>query len=684
MKIKRLLLENIRSYKNEELTFKSGISLLSGDIGSGKTTTLLAIEFALFGLVKGKVTSDSVLRHGKNKGRVILEFELNNKEYTIKRTLSRSSNSSNSIKQESGTLITDGAEESLTPQELRARIVEILGYPSEFVSKSPAIIYRYTVYTPQEDMKLILFESPDTRLETIRKIFNIDKYKTIKNNISLYLKELNARIRENKAKTEDIDSLKQDVENMTEQKKLLSEKIKELKNKIELKDSEVRDLNSKISKLDERILEQTALKQKIVICKTKISSFNSQKESLNKQLISIDEKLKDKPEDTKLDLKDLKSRLEVFEKRRQEIINRKNDFQQKKAILKSRINDLTKLISDINELDKCPVCKQDVPNIHKQKISSQEKEKIASLEQKKARINELIPQLIQKQDSSEKSIKELQDSINQVGIDKLKIDSYNEKLKRKKEILDELKNIDSCLEQEQTRFEKFTNSLDSNLMALYDNTKDSFKQEQQALKELELALASNNKELEMKQENIAALDKQIDNKKQILKNIEKQKTLRDWLDTFFIGLMQTMERYVLNSILTEFNESFKDWFDMLIEDETISVRLDDSFSPLIEQNGHDTFIQNLSGGEKTSVALAYRLSLNKVINDFVSNIQTKGLLILDEPTDGFSSNQLDKLRDVLMQVEADQIIIVSHEQKLESYADQIVYIAKEHHVSSVV
>ena len=111
---------------------------------------------------------------------------------------------------------------------------------------------------------------------------------------------------------------------------------------------------------------------------------------------------------------------------------------------------------------------------------------------------------------------------------------------------------------------------------------------------------------------------------------------------------------------------------------------EDSFIITVEQNGHDTFIQNLSGGEKTSVALAYRLSLNKVINDFVSNIKTKGLLILDEPTDGFSSNQLDKLRDVLMQVEADQIIVVSHEQKLESYADQIVHIVKEHHVSNIV
>ena len=687
MKIKKLVLENIRSYKKEELNFKSGISLLSGDIGSGKTTTLLAIEFALFGLVKGKLTSDSVLRHGKNKGKVALEFELDNKNYIIKRTLSRSSgshSSSGSIKQEPGTLIVDGVEETLTPQELRAKIVAILGYPSEFINKSPAIIYRYTVYTPQEDMKLILFESPDTRLETIRKIFNIDKYKTIKNNISIYLKELNARIRENKAKTDDLDSLKEQVEEVKNQKKELAQKIKELNSKIDLKDSEVKELNAKINKLDERILEQTALQQKIVICKTKISSFNSQKESLNKQLDLINEKLEQKPEKSKEDVNDLKSSLEVFEKRKQEVLEKKNDYEQKKAILESRIQDIEKAIADITNLDKCPVCKQDVPDEHKQKISSQEKKRINSFKEKHEKLCLLIPKIDEKSEFINKRMQELQESINKVGLNKLKIDSYNEKLKRKQEIIEELKNIDSCLEQEHRRFEKFANSLDKNLMALYDKTKDNFKKEQQALKKLELALASDNKELEMKQENIDALNKQIDNKKQILKNIEKQKILRNWLDTFFVGLMQTIERYVLNSILIEFNESFKGWFDMLIEDETISVRLDDSFSPLIEQNGHDTFIQNLSGGEKTSVALAYRLSLNKVINDFVSNIKTKGLLILDEPTDGFSSNQLDKLRDVLMQVEADQIIVVSHEQKLESYADQIVHIVKEHHVSNIV
>ena len=50
MIIKRVKLNNIRSYIKEELNFDKGITLLSGNIGSGKSTILLAIDFALFGL----------------------------------------------------------------------------------------------------------------------------------------------------------------------------------------------------------------------------------------------------------------------------------------------------------------------------------------------------------------------------------------------------------------------------------------------------------------------------------------------------------------------------------------------------------------------------------------------------------------------------------------------------------
>ena len=59
-------------------------------------------------------------------------------------------------------------------------------------------------------------------------------------------------------------------------------------------------------------------------------------------------------------------------------------------------------------------------------------------------------------------------------------------------------------------------------------------------------------------------------------------------------------------------------------------------------------------------------------------------MILDEPTDGFSANQLEKVRDVLEQLGLPQIIIVSHEQKIESFVESVIKVAKEQHVSHVL
>ena len=160
--------------------------------------------------------------------------------------------------------------------------------------------------------------------------------------------------------------------------------------------------------------------------------------------------------------------------------------------------------------------------------------------------------------------------------------------------------------------------------------------------------------------------------------------MQNWLEDYFVNLMGTMEKHVMLQVHREFDELFKEWFDMLIEDEAISVRLDDEFTPVVEQNGYETSIESLSGGEKTSVALSYRLALNKVINDVVSGIRTKDILMLDEPTDGFSSEQLDKVRDVLNQLKMKQVVIVSHESKIESFVDKVIRVEKREHVSSVV
>ena len=87
MLIKKIKLKNIRSYIGEEIEFDKGITLLSGDIGSGKSTILLAIDFALFGLRKGYLSGNALLRNGEKEGSVELTFEIDEKEITITRNL---------------------------------------------------------------------------------------------------------------------------------------------------------------------------------------------------------------------------------------------------------------------------------------------------------------------------------------------------------------------------------------------------------------------------------------------------------------------------------------------------------------------------------------------------------------------------------------------------------------------
>ncbi|MBI2654348.1 hypothetical protein HYX02_06090, partial [Candidatus Woesearchaeota archaeon] len=183
---------------------------------------------------------------------------------------------------------------------------------------------------------------------------------------------------------------------------------------------------------------------------------------------------------------------------------------------------------------------------------------------------------------------------------------------------------------------------------------------------------------------IINMEKEIDEKQKAKEKLNSINQLVNWIDELFISLMSAMEKHVMVNIHSQFNDLFRQWFDVLLEDETINVRVDEEFTPIIEQNGYETYIENLSGGEKTSVALSYRLALNKVINDIVAGIKTKDIIMLDEPTDGFSSEQLDKVRDVLEQLNMKQAIIVSHESKIEGFVQSVIRIEKRDSVSVVV
>lgn len=158
--------------------------------------------------------------------------------------------------------------------------------------------------------------------------------------------------------------------------------------------------------------------------------------------------------------------------------------------------------------------------------------------------------------------------------------------------------------------------------------------------------------------------------------------IKGWLENFFIPAIDTIERSVLASIREQFTTLFQNAFQTLIDSGDLNVSITENFAPIIEQEGYEIDVHSLSGGEKTSVALAYRLALNAIVKQEVPTLR-RSLLILDEPTDGLSSGQLYKLRDILRDTQCEQIIMVSHEKELEGFVDTIYRVTKENGSSRV-
>ena len=180
---------------------------------------------------------------------------------------------------------------------------------------------------------------------------------------------------------------------------------------------------------------------------------------------------------------------------------------------------------------------------------------------------------------------------------------------------------------------------------------------------------------------IKRLGLDIGRREQANRRKEYHEQLRIWLDQCFVPAVQDIEKHAMIAINEQFNQEFQRWFNVLIETGDITVEVDDAFNPTVVQGGYALDVDSLSGGERTSVALAYRLALNITVRA-VAGLQPD-LLILDEPTDGFSSEQLVKLRFVLDGLKTAQIIMVSHERELETFVQNICKVTKEGGVSSV-
>ncbi len=803
MILNSLVLENIRSYSHEEVEFPRGITLFEGDIGSGKSTVLMAIEFALFGL--GSQKGESLLAKKADEGFAILEFTVDGQKYEIKRALKRKTAGVNQNPRNSY-IKTNDEKEPLSPSELKQRILQILKFDEPGDARSESRIYRYAVYTPQEEMKKVLSDAK-TRLETIRRAFGIEDYAIAAanaNDVATSIRLQVARFKERFSDTAQLedenaasknlvdgiqieisqsDKKRKDLEskNILVDKKLkqlqkqnlekvklegikekLEERITDDESDIESANSDINDAQEEMGEFKEKLNKLSKIKKPtvktVVQIKKEIEKFQKINDDLVKSKAIVSElsssisKLsrvsgknkKEIQEETISKEKTLKSIRKTLDESEEEI----NHLQEQITKCKTNIENLQGDSDKFAKLgEKCPVCEQKITAEHLKDWESERKTKqdklnaelkkikdpfsdtkehhkkllkdTSNLESEISENRQMIPQIEEFDEKSAKfaqieaKIKELQ-AQNKIPKEKFEYESDEpvEYLSALKDALVEYENslamiVETEKNQEKTLkfISKYQNDLKSSDANIAKNRKEiqSIEGQIKSFTNIDDETRSTEQEFKANNEKITKVSALSASSKQNLKNeqekisinrekiaesqkwkIEHDKFLEyyEWLTTFFIPTISQIEKQVLLSILQSFNETYHRWYSILVEDPTKESRIDEDFTPIVIQDRYDQEIEYLSGGEKTSIALAYRLTLNSLMRKETESLKSN-LLILDEPTDGFSKNQLGKIREVLDELKSQQIVLVSHEKELEAYVDNIFQISKEDGISKI-
>lgn len=670
MKLKKIKLENFRSYSKEEIEIPPGTSLFEGDIGSGKSSILYAIEFALFGM--GDMRGENLLKAGKDRGSVELEFDIEGKGYIIKRSVIRKGDS---ISQNEGYIISEGRKTELSPSELRAMVLEILNFNENVKTRSSSVIFRYAIFTPQEEMKEILRLKSEDRLQTLRKAFGLEDYKTAKDNSKLVSDEMRTRIKYIDGEISDLESLasqfdenKKNAESFESKLGILNVRKTQLEDDLSKSLEEIKSLEGKRMEIEKISSEIPLLENELRGKKKDLENSLSEIETITKDIEAYEKRVDEflKPGKPTGSQDEAKKEIEITKK----------DIESKSESmieLRSKIRNLEELM----EKKVCPTCNSriDIAD-YQQRVSTMTKNydeikgNLRSLKQRAEELQSLLKS-IEEYERSQAEVKRATAEIDKlrmrmfrnsentreltarIGILEKDIPEKMEKAESSKEIIEKLRKMESSKREldEKIRFIISETSQLSGKIKVLTETNERLE-----------------KMIREKQEQRA--------KKEIILQYQR------WINEYFMPSIDSIEKQVLASINMEFDNLFRRWFSMLMEGSDINVRVDESFTPIVEQNGYEMPIESLSGGEKTSVAFSYRLALNLMVRKVTTSMKSN-LLILDEPTDGFSKEQLFKVRDVLNELKSEQVILVSHERELESFVDSIFYVEKKGGVSSI-
>ncbi len=692
MKIKTLILENIRSHVKTMVEFSDGFSCLVGGLGRGKSSILFAIDFALFGDPLGR-SYDYLLREGADVGRVALKFVENGREYTVWRALRRRNERISQDMEQLKLFEGDRLIAELKSDAVAEQLKPVVGIDRD--------LFREVVWMRQEHLKELLDMPPSERQRKLDQLFGLSDYETSWTNLRPILSGY-----ESERNTLERDP---DVKRIGELQAQYNEAAKEFS----LKAMELEDLKRNFSEAEARLKEASARVEELEDLRRRNEELRTGEAELQAKIMTIEDvsaRLVNEVQDRESRVKRLEERLRSFKNQEdtyrkifQEVglpanqtvqqikehldifISQISSTQGERESVRKDIEEKAQRISNLIRESRCPLCLQSLSPGYKQDL-------IEKLQQETDERKERFDELERDAKELERMRNIMSSVVSNLQMTLTRVEEVERQLEEERRLLlgvsrefEDKQREEEDARRQLTALRKEISEFDMSKLEVAQRLQRTAHEEYTKIRYALQAVESQKKEISLRMD---GLKERLESAEQKLERILRVDKILDVVKEVR-GAYRSIQPKLRSEFVTYLERIVQQELDELMgpENMLLSVKIDETYTPFIEsQAGHERNVSNLSSGERTFLAFAYRLGIGQLI------MQSRlghglSMLLLDEPTEslGREDGSIERLAEAISRLKTiEQVIAVTHSEAFAEKAEHVIRLEKGDNTSRVL
>jgi exonuclease SbcC len=665
--------------------FTKGFNCLVGGVGCGKSSIFYSIDFALFGDPIGR-SYEYLLRDGASNGKVTVQFVQNGKNYTIVRGLKRRgkgiSQDVDELKLFEGETLISSVKNEAISEQLKA----ITGLDKE--------LFREIVWVRQEHLKEFLDAAPRDRQKRIDEMFGLSDYEVAWSNLALYQRdyENEKRIFEKDPDVTGMEKLTAEYNRVVEEFSLVEIDLQDTSKKLAIAKKALDEVDTKLKKLEQVKILNEELRRKETRILANLTNFQDVSRSLTERIESKKtatrsfqqrlESTETQVENSKVELKTAgispNQSVESLEQYASVLSDKITNLKGEQEATFRNMQEDKRRISSLSAENRCPLCLQPLSEEYRRDLENRIEEENGKRRESISRLQHDIEELQKTKTTANVVLSNLQKLTPRMEDLRIRISEESQASANL------LKELDAKMKQEEdlhkqldlvrleiSRFDmselETTKQQKNDAIERYHSAEADVRVKQSRKKDLIKRMDETKERIDQAQEKIERMQKIAGAVEMIVNIRDAYRSIQPKLRSEFVRVLRNFVQQILDSLVGA-------------EGPFLNVMVDETYTPYVK-SGSDTEreVSNLSGGERTLLAFAYRLGLGQLIMQSRTG-HGLSMLLLDEPTEslGREDGSIDRLAEAISRFKAiEQIIAVTHSEAFAEKAEHVIRLEKE-------